>query len=73
MDERELWPKLLVELSHFLTIEEIAEAIGVSTRQVSNIKRGQRPIGLTAIKLVELHAKYRSPLHCQVTALFVIS
>lgn len=59
-EEQERWRQMVVELNALFTIEYIAQEIGVSTRQVSNIKNGDRPKGFVAIKLHLFHDKHRT-------------
>lgn len=55
-EEQQYWARLIQELQNIgITLEKIAEELGVSDRQVSYWKSGQRPTGLIAIKLVRLH------------------
>lgn len=59
-EEQEHWRRLIDELQGWgVTIEKIADHLGVSDRQVSNWKTGQRPTGLLAVKLTEFHDKHR--------------
>ena len=68
-EEQQYWQRLINELQGWkVTLEMIAEELSVSDRQVSNWKAGQRPTGITAVKLYLLHMKHRrvlqgSPLH----------
>lgn len=50
--EREYWVKAVAEVldATNLTVEALAEKMGVSTRQVYNWKEGTRPCGLAAIR-----------------------
>ncbi len=58
MSEWEHWRKLIEELqAKGITLEKIAEACGVTLRQVSNWKTGDRPLGLTAVKLEALRIR----------------
>jgi predicted transcriptional regulator len=43
-----------------VTLERIADELGISDRQVSNIKAGDRPKGETAVKLYLFHMKHRT-------------
>lgn len=62
-DETEYWRRVIEELQALgVTLERIAEHLGVSARQVSYWKRGQRPTGILAIKLSLFHEKHRSTL-----------
>ncbi|MDZ4346076.1 MAG: helix-turn-helix transcriptional regulator [Candidatus Binatia bacterium] len=65
-EEREYWARLIQELQNIgIGLERIAEALGVSERQVSNWKSGQRPTGMTAVRLIEFHGEHRRVLHVQ--------
>jgi DNA-binding transcriptional regulator YiaG len=70
-EEQQYWQRLINELQGWkVTLEMIAEELGVSDRQVSNWKAGQRPTGITAVKLYLFHMKHRrviqgSPLHSE--------
>jgi transcriptional regulator with XRE-family HTH domain len=58
MSEWEHWRKLIEELqAKGITLEKIAESCGVTLRQVSNWKTGDRPLGLTAVKLEALRMR----------------
>ena len=57
-EEQQYWARLIQELQEKFTLEYIAEEIGVSVRQVSNWKTGDRPLGMNAIKLYLFHAKH---------------
>ena len=60
MSEEEHWRRLIQELQGWgVTLERIAEHLGVSDRQVSNWKDGQRPTGLVAVNLTMFHEKHR--------------
>lgn len=62
-DEQEYWARLIQELQTIgVTLERIAEHLGVSDRQVSNWKNGQRPIGMVAVRLVTFHMEQRRVL-----------
>lgn len=55
--EQEYWKTLIQFLQdNNYPISRIAEYMGVSERQVSNWKSGQRPVGMQAVKL---HYFYR--------------
>lgn len=63
MSEEQYWRGLIADLQGWgITLEKIAEHLGVSVRQVSNWKAGQRPTGLAAVRLTEFHGKHRSIL-----------
>ena len=60
-EEQQYWRRLIEELQEVgVTLERIAESIGVSDRQVSNWKGGDRPKGLHALNLYMLHVKHRT-------------
>lgn len=60
-EEQQYWRKLIEDLQDCgVTLERIAEEIGVSDRQVTNWKSGDRPKGLNALKLYLLHVKHRT-------------
>lgn len=61
-EEQQYWRKIIDELNEKFTLQYIASEIGVSERQVSNWKRGDRPIGMNAVRLVTFHAKHRTPV-----------
>ena len=71
MSEEQFWRGLIADLQSWgVTLEKIAEELGVSERQVSNWKSGQRPKGLCALNLHAFHGKHRrilqgSSLHGQ--------
>lgn len=55
-EEKEYWLKLIRELQGVgYTIARISDEVGVSERQVASYKTGERPKGMTAIKLHNLH------------------
>jgi transposase len=57
-DETGYWRQVICDLQdNGMTLEKIAEYMGVSDRQVSNWKNGDRPKGLTALKLYMLHVE----------------
>jgi hypothetical protein len=60
-EEQQYWQRLINELQGWkVTLEMIADKeLSVSDRQVSNWKAGQRPTGITAVKLYLFHAKHR--------------
>ncbi len=51
--EKEYWTRAMQDVSNAttLTIEQLAERLHVSPRQIHNIKHGGRPTGLVAIRL----------------------
>lgn len=62
-EEQQYWARLIQELQNVgVTLERIAEHLGVSDRQVSNWKSGQRPVGLIAVRLVTFHMEQRRVL-----------
>jgi hypothetical protein len=62
-EEQKYWARLIQELQEIgVTLEQIAEALGVSDRQVSNWKAGQRPTGWLAVNLVRFHDEQRRVL-----------
>lgn len=57
-EERDYWRQIVSFLHTHYTLATIADQINVSERQVSNIEKlGQRPTGMTAIKLIQFYAK----------------
>ena len=59
-EEQQYWRQLIEDLQSWgVTLEKIAEHLGVSDRQVSNWKTGQRPTGLCALNLHAFHMKHR--------------
>ena len=56
-EEKEYWPRLINELNEKFTLEYLAREFGVSERQVSNWKKGERPLGFKAIKIYLFHGK----------------
>ena len=65
-EEREYWRKIIQELQAVMTIAQIAEAVMVEPRQVWRWKEGDRPTGMTAIRVYQLHAKTCPVGHCPV-------
>lgn len=59
-EEQEYWRRLVDDLNEKFTLEYLAREFGVSERQVSNWKSGDRPKGLTAIKVYTFHMKHRT-------------
>jgi transcriptional regulator with XRE-family HTH domain len=60
-EEQQYWRRLIEELQEVgVTLERIADSIGVSDRQVTNWKAGDRPKGLNALNLYLLHVKHRT-------------
>ena len=60
-EEQEKWAAMVQELQDAkVTLERIAEEVGVTVRQVSNWKTGDRPLGMHAVKLHLLHVKHRT-------------
>ena len=60
LEEQEYWIRLVNELNEKFTLEYLAHEMGVSLRQVTNWKAGDRPKGRTAIRLYLFHAKHRT-------------
>lgn len=56
--ERDYWRRLVAEVHAAMTYPKIAKAIGVSERQIFNIRNGCRPRGLAAVRLYTLHLKH---------------
>ena len=55
-EEKQYWLTLIQDLQkHGLTLARIADAVGVSERQVAAYKAGERPRGTKAIDLYKLH------------------
>lgn len=65
MSEYEYWRGLIQSLQNRgITLEKIAEHCGVSLRQVSNWKSGDRPLGLKAVKLEAMrHVSHETMNH----------
>lgn len=61
-EEQEYWRRLICELHDKFTLEFLAAEFGVSVRQVSNWKTGDRPTGLTAVRVYQFHMKHRTTL-----------
>lgn len=62
-DEQTKWLEIVNDLQAWgVTLEMIAEELGVSDRQVSNWKTGDRPKGMTAVRLYLLHGKRRTQI-----------
>jgi len=56
--EQEYWRRLLKSLQGAgMTAADIARAVGVEDRQFWNWKLGDRPKGLTAVRLYRLHVE----------------
>lgn len=51
---------MVEELNQKFTLEYIANKIGVTVRQVTNIKAGDKPKGFVAINLYLFHEKHRT-------------
>lgn len=63
-EEKEHWRRLIDELQSWgVTLGRIAEHLGVSERQVTNWKNGQRPTGLIAVRLTMFHDEQGRVLH----------
>lgn len=58
LSEREYWRNMVCDLLAQFTLEYLAKEMGVSVRQVSNWRNGDRPIGQTAVKLYLFHMKH---------------
>lgn len=56
--EQEYWRKLIEDLTGKFTLGYIADEIGVSARQVTNIRNGDRPKGWVALRLYLFHMKH---------------
>jgi uncharacterized protein YjcR len=63
-EEQQYWKRLVDDLQAVMTIAKIAEAIGVEPRQVWRWKDGDRPTGLNAITLYQLHVKHCPARQC---------
>ena len=61
-EEQQKWRRMVDELNEKFTLEYIANEIGVTVRQVTNIKAGDNPKGFVAIRLYLLHGKHRTPV-----------
>jgi transcriptional regulator with XRE-family HTH domain len=61
-EEKTWWLEMVTALRRHMTIEELAEAIGVSERTVCNWQNGERPMGLKAIRVYLLHVKLAQPV-----------
>lgn len=59
---------MVCELQDKFTLAYIGNEIGLSERQVSNIKKGDKPKGMAAIKLYLFHAKHRTQVQPDRTA-----
>lgn len=59
-EEQEKWRRMVDELNEKFTLEYIAHEIGVTVRQVTNIKGGDKPKGFVAIRLYLFHDKHRT-------------
>ena len=59
-EEQEYWRRLLDDLNERFTLEVIATRIGLSVSQISNIKNGDRPTGLAAVRLFRFHMEHRT-------------
>lgn len=59
IEEQEQWCRIVQELQirAGMTINEIAQALDVEPRQVFRWKDGDRPLGMTAVRLYLLHVK----------------
>lgn len=59
-EEQAYWRRIVDELNEKFTLGYIAKEIKVSVRQVTNIKQGDRPKGLVAVRLYVFHMKHRT-------------
>ena len=59
-EEQEKWRRMVDELNEKFTLAYIAHEIGVTERQVTNIKQGDKPKGFVAIRLYLFHEKHRT-------------
>lgn len=67
VSEDEMWSRMIQDLQDSgYTLQQIADHVGVSVRQVSNWKTGDRPLGLKAVRLYTFHMK-RPPAPSQQT------
>ena len=53
---------MVKELCERYSIKYLAQEFGVTERQVSNWRTGDRPLGFTAINVYLFHAKLGSPV-----------
>ena len=55
-EEREYWPRVIREIQKLsgMTIEQLAERIGLSEREISYLKAGRRPTGIVAVRIYEI-------------------
>lgn len=60
-EEHQYWRRLIEELQEVMTVAEIAEEVKVEPRQVWRWKDGDRPMGMTAIRVYTLHVKRCCP------------
>jgi hypothetical protein len=56
-DEQLRWRQIVLDLQDVMTIAAIAEEVQVEPRQVWRWKDGDRPLGMTAVRLYLLHVK----------------
>ncbi len=56
-EEQEKWRRMVLDLQKVMTIAEIAREVEVEPRQVWRWKDGDRPLGMTAVRLYLLHVK----------------
>lgn len=63
MNEGEYWAQLIREIRARgrLTLAQIAEKVGVHERTVSKWLDGDRPTGLHALSVYQLHASFANP------------
>lgn len=57
IDEKERWRCIVLDLQEVMTVAQIAAAVDVEPRQVWRWKDGDRPRGMTAVRLYLLHVK----------------
>lgn len=56
-EEQQKWRQMVLDLQEVMTIAQIAESLDVAPRQVWRWKEGDRPKGMTAVRLYLLHVK----------------
>lgn len=61
-EEQQKFRQMIEDLRSRYTLQTIADEIGVSLRQVTNIINGDRPKGMAAIKLYVFHGKLGTPV-----------
>ena len=60
-DEQLQWARMIEDLQELFTRAYLAQYFGVSERQLANWKTGDRPKGMTAVKVYLFHAKHCIP------------